>query len=89
MRSAHYDAAKKLFLDLCCAKWPRYEVADGSLHFADNACILPPRRHSGGSLDEAAQLVERFEKEYPKSPLAMHEEILKGRVLDVQADWRS
>ncbi len=86
LRSAHYDAAKKLFLDLV-AKWPRYEVADGSLHFADNSLHFAAEAALlGGSLDEAAQLVERFEKEYPKSPLAMHEEILKGRVLDAQAD---
>ncbi len=85
LRSAHYDAAKKLFLDLV-AKWPRFEVADGSLHFADNSLHFAAEAALlGGSLDEAAQLVERFEKEYPKSPLAMHEEILKGRVLDAQA----
>ena len=85
LRSAHFEAAKKLFLDLV-AKWPRNEVADGSLHFADNSLHFAAEAALlGGSLDEAAQLVERFEKEYPKSPLAMHEEILKSRVLDAQA----
>ena len=76
---------KKLFLELV-AKWPRGEFADDSLHFADNSLHFAAEAALlAGSLDEAEQLVERFEKEYPKSPLALHEEILQGRVLDAKA----
>ncbi len=78
LRSAHYDAAKGLFLELV-RKWPQGEFADDSLHFAGEAALL------AGSLEQAEQLVGRFEKEYRNSRLALHEEILLGRVLDAKA----
>ena len=38
-----------------------------------------------GSIDEAKQLVERFEKTHPNSPLKLHEQILRARVLNADA----
>ena len=78
LRSAHYESAKSLFLELV-RKWPEGEFADDSLHFAAEAALL------AGSVDEAEMLVQRFDKEYPSSPLALHEEILLGRVLNAKA----
>ena len=79
LRSAHYDAAKGLFLELV-QKWPKGEFADDSLLFAGEAALL------AGSVEQAEQLVGRFEKEYKNSPLALHEEILLGRVLNAKAE---
>ena len=53
--------AKGLFLELV-RKWPKGEFADDSLHFAGEAALL------AGSVDEAEQLVGRFEKEYREQP---------------------
>jgi len=78
LRSAHYAPAKGLFLELV-RKWPQGEFADDSLHFAGEAALL------AGSIDEAETLVQRFEKEHRNSPLALHEEILLGRVLNAKA----
>jgi cellulose synthase operon protein C len=85
LRAAHYEAAKKLFLDLV-GKWPRDTSGEGGLHFADNALHFAAEAALlAGSVDEAERLVERFQKEFPKSPLALHEEILQARVLDAKA----
>jgi cellulose synthase operon protein C len=78
LRSAHFDAAQKLFLELA-RKWPQADLADDSLHFAGEAALL------AGSLDQAEQLVARFSKEYPTSNIALSEEILLGRILDAKA----
>ena len=78
LRARRYEAGKKLFLQLV-REWPHGEFADDSLHFAAEAALL------AGSTDEAERLVEQFNKDYPRSPLALHEEILLGRVLNAKA----
>jgi TolA-binding protein len=78
LRTGHFDAAKKLFLD-GVDQWPKGDLADDGLHFAGETALL------AGSLDEAKQLVERFEKTLPNSPLKLHEQILKARVLNARA----
>jgi cellulose synthase operon protein C len=80
LRSAHYAAAQKLFLELA-EKWsPAHDdLVRDSLHFAGEAALL------GGSLDQAEQLVTRFDKEFPNSKIALSEEILLARILDAKA----
>ncbi|HXY36462.1 MAG TPA: tetratricopeptide repeat protein, partial [Planctomycetaceae bacterium] len=78
LRTGHFDAAKKLFLS-GVDKWPKGDLADDGLHFAGEAALL------AGSLDEAKQLVHRFEQAHPNSPLKLHEQILKARVLNADA----
>jgi TolA-binding protein len=85
LRAAHYQTAKGLFLELV-RKWPQSQAADDNLHFADNSLHFAGEAAlQAGSVDEAEKLVERFEKEYAKSPLALHEQILLARVLDAKA----
>ncbi len=78
LRSGHFDKAKQLFLE-GVAKWPKGDLSDDGLHFAGEAAML------AGSIAEAKQIVERFEKEHPKSPLRLHELILEARVLNADA----
>ncbi|HEV8067688.1 MAG TPA: tetratricopeptide repeat protein [Planctomycetaceae bacterium] len=78
LRTGHFDAAKNLFLE-GVEKWPKGDLADDGLHFAGEAAL------QGGSIDEAKRLVERFEKTNPNSPLKLHEQILKARVLNADA----
>jgi cellulose synthase operon protein C len=78
LRLGHAEAAKKLFL-AGVEKWPKGDLADDGLHFAGEAALL------SGSIDEARQLVEQFEKTHPKSPLRLHEQILRARVLNADA----
>lgn len=80
LRSAHYAAAQKLFLTLA-EKWGQAhdDLVRDSLHFAGEAALL------GGSLDQAEELVARFTREFPKSKIALSEEILLARILDAKA----
>jgi cellulose synthase operon protein C len=80
LRSAHYGAAQKLFLELA-EKWSQAhdDLVRDSLHFAAEAALL------GGSLDQAEQLVARFNQEFPNSKIALTEEILQARILDAKA----
>ncbi|HXY37024.1 MAG TPA: tetratricopeptide repeat protein, partial [Planctomycetaceae bacterium] len=78
LRTGHFDAAKKLFL-AGVDKWPKGDLADDGLHFAGEAALL------AGSLDEAKRLVRQFEQAHPNSPLKLHEQILKARVLNADA----
>jgi cellulose synthase operon protein C len=78
LRLGHFDAAKTLFL-AGIDKWPKGDLADDGLHFAGEAAL------QAGSIDEARQLVGRFEKTYPHSPLRLHEQILRARVLNADA----
>jgi TolA-binding protein len=78
MRIGHLDSAKKLFLE-GVEKWPKGDLSDDGLHFAGEAALL------AGSIGEAKQIVERFEKTHPDSPLTLHEQILKARVLNAEA----
>ncbi len=75
LRSGAPAQAKPLFLDLV-KQSPSSDLADDSLHFAIEAAILT------NQLKEAEQLANRFEKEYPQSGLRLHQELLKGRILD-------
>jgi cellulose synthase operon protein C len=81
LRSAHYGAAQKLFLELA-ERWSQNhdDLVRDSLHFAAEAALL------GGLLDQAEQLVARFNQEFPNSKIALTEEILQARVLDAKAD---
>ncbi|HVV99665.1 MAG TPA: tetratricopeptide repeat protein [Planctomycetaceae bacterium] len=72
-RLGHYAEARKLFLDLV-GRWPKSELADDSLHFA--ALSAFDAKDAAG----AAQLVDRFSKEFPRSGLRWHQEILRGRL---------
>ena len=80
LRSAHYGAAQKLFLELA-EKWSQAhdDLVRDSLHFAAEAALLD------GSPDQAEQLVARFNQEFPKSKIALTEEILQARILDAKA----
>jgi TolA-binding protein len=78
LRVGHFDAAKKLFL-AGVEQWPKGDLSDDGLHFAGEAALL------AGSIDDARQLVERFEKLHPNSPLKLHEQILRARVLNARA----
>ncbi|HET6327288.1 MAG TPA: tetratricopeptide repeat protein [Planctomycetaceae bacterium] len=78
LRAGHLDVAKKLFLE-GIETWPKGDLSDDGLHFAGEAALLL------GSIDEAKQLVERFEKTHPNSPLKLHEQILRARVLSADA----
>jgi TolA-binding protein len=78
LRKGHFDAAKKMFLE-GVDTWPKGDLADDGLHFAGEAALL------AGSIDDAKKLVERFEKTHPNSPLQLHEQILKARVLNADA----
>ena len=80
LRSAHYGAAQKLFLELA-EKWSQAhdDLVRDSLHFAAEAALL------AGSLDQAEQLVVRFNQEFPNSKILLTEEILQARILDAKA----
>jgi cellulose synthase operon protein C len=78
LRTGHFDAAKKLFL-AGVEQWPKGDLSDDGLHFAGEAAL------QAGAIDEAKQLVERFEKAHPNSPLKLHEQILRARVLNADA----
>ncbi|HEV3136711.1 MAG TPA: tetratricopeptide repeat protein, partial [Pirellulales bacterium] len=78
LRAGHFDVAKKLFL-AGVEKWPKGDLSDDGLHFAGEAALL------SGSIDEAKQLVDQFEKAHPNSPLKLHEQILRARVLNADA----
>ena len=66
----------------CSSSWR--EMAEGRLRRRQPAFCRRGRLFAG-SVDEAAALVRRFQSEYAKSPLALHEEILEARVLDARA----
>jgi len=66
------DAAQKSFLDLV-AKFPSGELADDALHFAAELAI------EAGDLNAAAARLARFDKDFPKSGLRMHQDLLAGR----------
>ena len=80
LRSAHYSAAQKLFLELA-EQWSQAhdDLVRDSLHFAGEAALL------AGSLDQAEQLVARFNHEFPNSKIALTEEILQARILDAKS----
>jgi cellulose synthase operon protein C len=78
LRTGHFEDAKRRFLE-GADKWPKGDLSDDSLHFAGEAALL------AGSIDDAKKLVERFEKTHRNSPLKLHEQILKARVLNAEA----
>ncbi len=78
LRTGHFDKAKQLFLE-GVDKFPKGDLADDGLHFAGEAAML------AGAIDEAKKIVARFEKEHPQSPLRLHEQILRARVLNAEA----
>jgi cellulose synthase operon protein C len=78
LRTGHFDKAKQLFLE-GVDKFPKGDLADDGLHFAGEAAML------AGAIDEAKKIVARFEKEHPQSPLSLHEQILRARVLNAEA----
>ena len=78
LRTGHFDKAKQLFLE-GVEKFPKGDLADDGLHFAGEAAML------AGAIDEAKKIVARFEKEHPQSPLRLHEQILRARVLNAEA----
>ncbi len=77
LRSGKPAAAKALFLEVV-KQFPESEQADDSLHFAIEAALLTDE------LEEAEQLSAQFEKTFPQSGLRLHQELLKGRILDAK-----
>lgn len=75
LRSGKPALAKPLFLDLV-KQSPQSDLADDSLHFAIESALLTDQ------LAEAEKLTAQFKKEYPQSGLRLHQELLRGRILD-------
>jgi TolA-binding protein len=74
LRLGHADAARRFFLAVV-DRQPQGEMAADSLHFAAEAALLSQQ------LDEAQALLDRFAKDFPRSPLALPNRLLRGRLL--------
>lgn len=72
-RAADYQAARTNFLRLV-DDYPQEETADDSLYYAAEAALLQ------NQLDEVQTLLERFNQQYPNSPLFMRNELLAARL---------
>src|SRR5690606_33137234 len=59
---------------------PESTQAADAIHFAGEAALLK------GDLNEAAALVERFEKDYARTAYRMQNRLLAGRLLEARAE---
>ena len=84
LRRRAYATARERYLELV-SRWPRAELADDSLHFAAETALLESLDANGDerrqNLKVATDLLDRFAKQFPESGLALHQELLRGRVL--------
>jgi TolA-binding protein len=60
-------------------RFPAGELADDALHFAAELAI------EAGDLDAAAARLAQFDKDFPRSGLRMHQELLAGRLALLRA----
>ena len=79
MRRGNYADAQKLFLEVV-EKWPRSELADDALYLAAESA------HLAGDRVAADRLLDQFEAQHADSPLRMHEQLLRARVLATSDD---
>lgn len=77
--SGKHASAHETYLEFV-KRWPKHANADDSLHFAAETAF------SAGKLDAAQKTIDRFEKEYAKSPLWPEQWILQGRVYAARGD---
>jgi len=83
-RAGRYSQAAGRFQGVV-TRWPRHPAADQGLLFATESMLLAaeeisepvPRKRT---LDQAQKLVDRFEREYPKSQLATRHRLQAGRL---------
>lgn len=69
----HYAEAEPIFLAALNAD-PKSEVADAALHRAALSCLAQNKT------ERAAELVARFQQEYPQSPLIDYVTLLSGQI---------
>ena len=74
LRRSNYADASRLFVQLV-ERFPQGELADDSLHYAAEACLL------SGDLDAAQKHLAQFDRDYAQSALRLYHEILEGRLL--------
>lgn len=77
LRLGNAEEARKLFLEVA-ERNPQGDLADDSLHFAAEATLL------AGELDQTEALLDRFDRDYARSALRMHNLLLRGRLLDAR-----
>lgn len=77
LRQKRFAEAGTRFLEFV-ERWPQDESAADSLHFAGEAAL------QAGRLDDAQKLIDRFDREYPKSDLKPNQDLLRGRLLEAR-----
>lgn len=87
-RSKQYALARDLFLKVV-SDWPKSSFVEDSLHLAGEASLYYARQAADDverlkRLDNAEDIINSFPTKFPQSPLLMHHEMLKGRLLYVQ-----
>lgn len=87
-RSKDYAEARDLFLKVV-KDWPKSSYVEDSLHLAGEAGLYYARQANEEAerikrLDAAESIINSFPAKFPQSPLAMHHEMLKARLLYVQ-----
>jgi len=75
LRLSEPKQARALFLRVV-KNWPSGEWADDSLYFAAEAALLE------GDVTAAENLIQQFQKQFPKSDLRSKQLVLHGRVLE-------
>ena len=84
LRQRAYATSRERYLELV-SRWPRGDLADDSLHFAAETALLQSLDLAGDErkrvMQVASDLLDRFAKQYPDSGLALHQKLLRGRVL--------
>lgn len=78
-RQGKYDEARRLYLD-GVSRNPQGPLAAESLASATLAALL------AGDLPGTGQLLSRFDRDYPNSPLRSRQQVFKGRLLLAQGN---
>lgn len=78
-RRGNGDAARKLYLEVA-TRWPKGTLADQSLYAACVSAL------GTGKADEAEQLLEKIEKDYPETRFRPRLDLVRGRLLLAKND---
>ena len=87
-RSKDYATARERFLKVV-NDWPQSEFVEDSLQLAGESALYHARQAEKtedrlARLDEAEEIINSFPLKFPDSPLLLHHEMLKARLLYVQ-----